>query len=74
MVQVSRCGDVPAETGCAWDAGQTTLPARLHSTILYRMGQKKLTRQYLQLARSAIASEMICMRALIAEENALCDR
>lgn len=63
-----------AATGCTWVAGQTTLPVRLHSTILYRMGQKKLARQYLQLARSEIASEMICMRALIAEEQALFDQ
>jgi hypothetical protein len=34
------------------------------------MGEKKLARGYLQLARTAIASEMDNMRALLAEEEA----
>jgi len=36
------------------------------------MGQKKLAREYLHLARTAIATEMECMQALIAEEEAKC--
>ncbi|CAK0754341.1 hypothetical protein CVIRNUC_002290 [Coccomyxa viridis] len=46
------------------------LPARLHNTILYRMGQKRLAREYLQLARSATGDEMHRMRALVAKEEA----
>ncbi len=60
----------PALNWCMRDVGRTTLPARLHSTILYRTGQKQLARQYLQLARSAVVAEMDRMRALIAEEEA----
>ena len=56
--------------GTGLHADGAMLPSRLRSSILYRMGQKKLARGYLQLARSAITSEMDNMRALIAKEEA----
>lgn len=56
--------------GVSVGAGGDPLHTRLRSTILYRMGQKRLARDYLQLARLAIGSEMDQMRMLIAEEEA----
>lgn len=56
--------------GTGLNADGAMLPSRLRSSILYRMGQKKMARGYLQLARSAITSEMDNMRALIAKEEA----
>jgi hypothetical protein len=49
-------------------AGGSALPGRLRNCVVYRAGQKRLARGYLDLARSAVMEELTRMQGLLHED------
>ena len=49
--------------------GGGKLSGRLRDCVVYRAGQKRIARSYLQLARAAVMEDLECMQQLLREDD-----